>query len=96
MRMLMKIILPTEHYNRAIAEKRLGAVWKSFFDAARPEATYYVTERGLRAVHVVLDMTEASQFAALAMPLHTAFGAEITCEPAMIFDDITAALAPSR
>lgn len=96
MRMLMRIVLPNQEYNRAIAEARLGSAWKSFFDAAKPEAAYYVTERGLRALHVVLELAEPNQFAALAMPLYSAFGAEITCEPAMVFDDIRAALAPSH
>jgi hypothetical protein len=96
MRMLMKIVLPNASYNRAIAEGRLSVVWQHFFDLARPEATYYVGEQGLRAVHVLLDLPDTARYAALTLPLYQHLEAEITCEPALRFEDIAAASMPSH
>ena len=92
MRMMMKIVLPTAAYNQAIARGELGPTWKKVFDICRPEAVYYVTEQGHRAVYAFLDVEAVDQVAALTMPLYEAFEAEVSLMPAMVFADLEAGI----
>jgi hypothetical protein len=92
MRMLMKIVLPTAAYNRAIQRGDLGPSWKKVFDLCPPEAVYYVGENGQRAVYAFVAMEAAEQVAAVSLPLFEAFEAEVTLTPAMVFADIEAGI----
>ena len=92
MRMMMKIVLPTAAYNQAIARGELGPAWKKVFGVSKPEALYYVTEEGQRAVYAFLDVDTVDQVAALTLPLYEAFEAEVSLMPAMVFADLEAGI----
>jgi hypothetical protein len=88
MRTLIKIKLPNAAYNRAVAAGSLGKVWQRVFAECPPEATYYLTEDGRRAVYVVIDLKSADQMAAVTVPLQTEFEAEVEFVPVMSFADL--------
>lgn len=92
MRMMMKIVLPTVAYNQAIARGELGPTWKKVFGVSQPEAVYYVTEQGRRAVYAFLEVDAAHQLAALTLPLYEVFEAEVSLAPAMVFADLAAGM----
>lgn len=93
MRMLMKVLLPTPAYNRAIAEGTLGSTWKTVFEHCPPEATYYVNEDGKRAVYAFVDVASIDRIAAVSIPLYDRFEAEVSFLPAMIFADLEKGLS---
>ena len=96
MRTLLKVKLPNAAYNRAIAAGTLGKVWKRVFEECPPEATYYLSEDGQRAVYAVIDLKSADQMAAIAVPLHEGFEAEVDFVPVMAFSDLEKGLARDR
>jgi hypothetical protein len=88
MRCLLKVTIPVENGNTAIAEGSLGKTIESILGEVKPEAAYFVAEKGKRAGFIFLDMKDASQIPALAEPWFLAFNAEVEFQPAMNLEDL--------
>jgi hypothetical protein len=91
MRMMMKVSIPVESGNAAIANGTLGKTIQSILGEIKPEAAYFVAEDGRRTAYLFLDMTQSSQLPALAEPFFLAFNAAISVSPAMSLEDLGAA-----
>jgi hypothetical protein len=83
MRVMLKCQLDCEAANLAISDGSINAVFEKVFDACRPEATYFLTERGQRTVYAVFDLTSPDQIPILAEPLYQGLGATVDFMPVM-------------
>lgn len=91
MRMLMKVSIPVEAGNRAIADGSLGKTIQSILEKQKPEAAYFVAEQGKRTGYLFTELKTASDIPGLAEPWFLAFHAAIELTPAMTPQDLAAA-----
>jgi hypothetical protein len=91
MRMMMKVSIPVEPGNAAIANGTLASTMAGILNELKPEAAYFVAENGVRTGYLFLNMTENSQLPALAEPFFLAFNAAVSVTPAMSAQDLAAA-----
>lgn len=91
MRMLMKVSIPVEAGNRAIADGSLPKTIQAILEEQKPEAVYFVAEDGKRTGYLFLDLKSVSDLPGLAEPWFLAFNASIEGTPAMTPADLAAA-----
>jgi hypothetical protein len=91
MRMLLKVTIPVEAGNAAVKNGTLGATIGQILGELKPEAAYFVTEKGQRTGMIVFDMQHQSELPAIAEPWFLAFNADISIQPAMKPEDLAAA-----
>ena len=84
MRVMLKAQLEVEAANLAISDGSINGVFEKVFAVCRPEATYFLTERGQRTVYAIFDMTSLDQIPVLAEPLFQGLGASVDFMPVMI------------
>lgn len=88
MRCLLKVSIPVETGNAAIADGTLGKTIESILADVKPEAAYFAEETGRRTGFIFLDLKEPSQIPALAEPWFLAFNAQVEFHPAMNLEDL--------
>ena len=62
MRMMLKIVIPTETGNQAIKDGSLHKIFEVAMSRLKPEAAYFFPEHGLRSAMMIFDMKDASRF----------------------------------
>lgn len=82
MRTMMKISVPVEAGNKAIADGTLGRVMQETMERIKPEAAYFTVEDGKRTAFMFFDMSDVSQMPPVGEPLF-ALGADVQFTPAM-------------
>jgi hypothetical protein len=95
MRMMMKVSIPVDHGNAAIKDGSLANTFQQFMDTAKPEAAYFVAERGKRTAYFFFDLKQPSDIPSIAEPFFAKLHAAIYVTPAMNADDVKAGLAKS-
>jgi hypothetical protein len=88
MRMMLKITMPTEAANRAMKDGSFSKVMDATMSKFKPEAAYFVTDKGRRCAIMFFDMQAASDLPVIAEPLFIGLNAEIEIQPAMNLDDL--------
>ena len=88
MRMLLKATIPTELGNRAIKDGSFAKVMEATMAKLKPEAAYFVAERGRRCALFFFDMRDASDIPGIAEPLFVGLHAEIELVPVMNAADL--------
>ena len=91
MRMLLKVSIPVETGNAAVANGSLGTTIQRILADMKPEAAYFTEDNGQRARYIFFDMQDSSQLPAVAEPWFLAFNASLTVRPAMNLDDLAKA-----
>jgi len=86
MRFLFKVSIPVEAGNAA-AKDGFKAI-QSILEQQKPEAAYFVAEKGKRTGYLILNMENASEIPAIAEPWFLALNAEIEVQPAMVPADL--------
>ncbi len=84
----LKVSIPVEAGNKAASEGRLGETIASILAEQKPEAVYFLAEKGQRTGLIFFEMQDASQIPAVAEPWFLAFNASIEFHPVMIPDDL--------
>ena len=88
MRCLLKVSIPVETGNAAMADGSLNKTIESILTEVKPESAYFLEEHGLRTGFIFLDVIEPSQIPAIAEPWFLAFNAQVEFHPAMTVDDL--------
>ena len=88
MRCLLKVSIPVETGNAAIADGSLPKTFESILADTKPEASYFTDEGGKRTAFIFFDMKDTSDIPALAEPWFLAFNAEVTFKPVMNLEDL--------
>ena len=88
MRCLLKVSIPVETGNAAMADGSLNKTIESILTEFKPEAAYFLEEHGKRTGFIFLDVKEPSQIPAIAEPWFLAFNAQVEFHPAMTVDDL--------
>ena len=91
MRMLLKVSIPTDAGNAAIANGTLQSTIQKCLADLKAEAAYFSEDEGLRTAYIFFDMTDSSQLPAIAEPWFLAFNARLTVRPAMNVEDLAKA-----
>ena len=92
MRMLMRVSMPADASNAAIANGTLVSMVQKFMAQHKPEAAYFFADdNGRRSASIVLDMKDPSEIPGLAEPWFLAFNAQVTFRPVMSAKDLAAA-----
>ena len=96
MRMMLKIVIPTETGNRAIKDGSLHEIFEVIMSKLKPEAAYFFPEHGLRSAMMIFDMKDASEIPAIAEPLFAGLNARLQLLPVMNADDLKKGLDIAR
>jgi hypothetical protein len=88
MRCLLKVSIPVETGNAAMADGSLNKTIESILTEFKPEAAYFSEDGGKRTGFIFLDVKEPSQIPAIAEPWFLAFNAQVEFHPAMTVDDL--------
>jgi len=91
MRFLLKVNIPVEAGNAAAKAGKLGSTIQSILADLKPEAVYFIADKGQRTALIFLEMADASQIPAIAEPWFLAFNAGIECCPVMVPADLAKA-----
>lgn len=92
MRMLLKASLDTQTANKATLDGSLGAIIGSVAEMIRPEAAYFMTEKGRRMAYFFFDLEALSQIPQIAETLFIGLGADVEFVPVMNHDDLQSGL----
>ncbi|HEX3601549.1 MAG TPA: hypothetical protein VHU84_15465 [Lacipirellulaceae bacterium] len=91
MRILLKVSIPVEAGNAAAKSGKLGSTIQSILEEQKPEAVYFLDDKGQRTGYLFLDLADASQIPAVAEPWMLAFNAAIELHPVMVPADLAKA-----
>lgn len=88
MRTLIKVTVPVEAGNRAIRDGSLPKVIADALERLRPEAAYFLPDRGIRTMMLVIDVKDPSDIPVIAEPFFTQLDAAVEFTPVMNADDV--------
>lgn len=92
MRTMMRVTIPVEAGNRAIADGSLPKTLESVMESLQPEAVYFPAGGGERSVLVFFDLADSADIPSIAEPFFTQFNASVEISPVMNAEDMQAAL----
>ncbi len=88
MRMLLKVKIPNEEFNKAVRDGSVGQKIRRILEDAKPEAVYFTENQGQRGALMIVDLAEPSKVPALAEPWFLAFNAEVEFHIVMTPEDL--------
>ncbi len=88
MRFLFKASWDIEAGNKLARDGHLGSTVASILDDLKPEAAYFLAEKGKRTAFLIVDMQDASQIPAVAEPWFLACNASVSFQPVMVAEDL--------
>lgn len=93
MRMMLRVTFPTDPANGAIKGGSFQQVLEATMNKLKPEAAYFMANKGCRCAVLFFDMQDASEIPSIAEPLFAALNAEIELQPVMNADDLKKGLS---
>ena len=96
MRMMLKILIPTEPGNNAIKDGSLHKIFEATMSKLKPEAAYFVAEHGNRCAIMFFDMKDASRIPGITEPLFAGLNARVQLLPVMNAEDLKGGLDSAR
>ena len=88
MRMMLKVQVPVEQGNAALADGSLPQTIQRLAETVRPEAAYFAVMDGKRTALFFFDMTESSQMPVIGEPLFGGLNASLELTPVMTQDEL--------
>lgn len=92
MRMMLRWTVPVEKGNAMVDDGSMGQVIETLMAKVKPEAAYFMADRGRRAGMVFFDMKEPSDIPRIAEVLFQGANASLEFVPVMSADDLKKAL----
>ena len=92
MRMMMRVTIPVETGNKAIADGVMGKIVQETMERIKPEAAYFTADGGKRTVYFFCNMDSSAQMPVLGEPLFIGLNASIEFQPVMNADELKAGL----
>jgi len=92
MRVMMKVQMPVEKGNEAIANGSLQTVVQTAVAELKPEACYFTEEGGMRTGLFFFDMADSTYLPYAAERFFMGLNASLTVRPAMNLEDLQTAL----
>jgi hypothetical protein len=89
---MLTVNMPVEKGNAAAKAGELSETIQSIVKELKPEAAYFLADKGQRSAILFLDLEDASQIPAVAEPWFLGVNAEIELRPVMVIDDLMKAL----
>jgi hypothetical protein len=96
MRMMLKVLIPTEAGNHAINDGTLPKLLEDTISKLKSEAAYFLAQDGVRSAMIFFDMQDASDIPSIVEPLFMGFNAEVELLPVMNADDLKKGLDAAR
>jgi len=88
MRFLLKVSMPVETANTLAREGRLAKIIGEIVDDLKPEAAYFLDDRGRRTGYIFFHIQDNSEIPRVAEPWMLALNASIEIHPAMALEDL--------
>jgi hypothetical protein len=88
MRMLMKVSIPVEVGNKAVADGSLPKTMMQFMERMKPEAAYFGPQDGNRTAYFVFDLQDPTAIPSAAEPFFMNLNASIEITPVMNLADM--------
>ncbi len=92
MRTLLTVTMPVEAGNAAIRDGRMRQALQSLMERVRPEAAYFLGQRGRRTALIIFDLKNPSEIPQIAEPLFQELNAELEFAPVMNAEELRAGL----
>ena len=92
MRVLVRVIFPTEAGNRALKDPNFIKNIQAFIDNYKAEAAFFTPSNGDRSVNFIIDMPSSDMMATIAEPFFQ-MGARVEVQPVMNFEDLKKGLS---
>ena len=92
MRVLVRVILPTEAGNRAIKGQDFIKNVQAFIDNYKAETAFFAPVNGDRSANFIIDMPSSEMMATIAEPFFQ-MGAKVEMQPVMNFEDLKKGLS---
>lgn len=89
MRTLLKVTIPVETGNRAVADGSLFRLFQGLLGDLKPEAAYFLFLEGRRTALIFFDLADPSQIPAISQPLLMLLDAEVDFFPVMNAEDLS-------
>lgn len=90
MRTMMKVSIPVESGNKGVKEGLLPKTVTEFVDRVKPEASYFVAEKGQRTAYFIFDLKDPTMIPSMAESFFMNLNASIELTPAMNLEDMKA------
>lgn len=96
MRMMMRLTIPVEKGNEAVASGAIDQAMDHILKTLKPEAAYFYLEAGRRAAMFVYNAERAEQMTEINEPIFAALNASIEQQPVLTAADLGKGLGESR
>ena len=93
MRTMIRITVPVEAGNKGIQEGTLQKTFMEALERLKPEAAYFLADRGLRSALLVVDLKNPSDIPGIAEPFFSKLNAAVELLPVMNAEDLKKWLA---
>ena len=95
MRVLIRIIFPSEAGTKAVRDPNFLKNMQAFMDNYKAEAAYFTPSDGERSANFIIDMPSSDMMAAIAEPFFE-MGARVEMQPVMNFEELKKGLSAAR
>jgi hypothetical protein len=92
MRVLIRVIFPSEAGTRAVRDPNFLKNIQAFIDNYKAEAAYFTPSNGDRGANFIIDMPSSDMMATIAEPFFE-MGARVEMQPVMNFEDLKKGLS---
>jgi hypothetical protein len=96
MRTMIKIAIPVEAGNKAFQDGTLQKTIMGLLEQLKPEAAYFLPERGVRTAILIIDIKDPSEIPPIVEPVFEKLNAAIELLPVMNADDLRKGLGNIR
>ena len=93
MRMMVTFSIPNDNGNDIVRSGKIAQVFQNLMEDIKPEAAYMYPRDGQRGGHLIINMTDSSEVAAVAERIWFGLKADVTMTPVMNPEDLQKGLA---